>query len=44
MMFFGYANGDNLLKHYAALLIKDKEHDELVGRINADNFYHSPSL
>ena len=35
---FGYANGDNLLKHYAALLIKDKEHDELVGRINADNF------
>ena len=26
------------MKHYAALLIKDKEHDELVGRINADNF------
>lgn len=35
---FGYANGDDLLKHYAALLIKDKQHDELVGRINADNF------
>lgn len=35
---FGYASGDDMLKHYASLLIKDKDNGELVGRINADNF------
>lgn len=35
---FGYTYGDSILKNYAEIIQSDLAKDEVVGRINADNF------
>lgn len=35
---FGYSIGDNLLINYAKVLMDDRNEDECVGRVSADNF------
>lgn len=35
---FGYAVGDNILINYAKVLMDDRNEDECVGRVSADNF------